>query len=1014
MAKRYAQYGATPSVLGKSVDEAYALASSALSAARNTSGFSAVTQMRALRAVTAGYLLTQSATVPLDGTTNQAVQFTGHSEANDGGGGVFVKTPTGGLVVDNGIVFATSDPSFKWVRQYTGAVQPEWFGARRDGTSAATTRTAIQACVTALPSGGVIRFSRGTYNLRDQAAIVVNRHNITLEAERGVEIHVEGNGVTGFVTATDVDNLTITGFTVRDFTANAYDYAPGYRHAIAPHSTNVFGCFTRVNGLTIDGCTWYPETEHYGHAADFNACTDVRITGCTAYDSMFLTYLGWDNPAHTRCDRVLIEKCHFENTHLYSPCSVGVYVWEADNVVVKDNFFKNITTYNDGTPGHYTAWTTNGNAVYASDGHCNNLMVKDNTILIDDASNGDDLFIYSGRAEKVLIQGNNCRSNRWLKCCVSVSDDAGIGLVVDAVVTGNYIETPQGNPGLTAGSQCIFTGGYAVNRTASYIISKNIFRGASLSVWSDSLGSIKIEGNYIYSPFFSGVRVCPYNAITSLYVPQEISVIGNTVTGGYRDGILVAGTTALCNLRNKVQISDNTVLDCNQGNSSDWDESSGIVVQACLGPQITDNHMANTAAGGGHMHYGLSLGKQWEQLGSCRGARISGNSFSGMTVQNIQHHGNDRDRTFYMLPALSVGQEIPALEPTVGKYRSQVCVGRWDTLSAPALTEAVTLTLDNVLELQVGDYLQVELTHATYAGVLHGTAITSITSNVVGIADRIPTDYTVADDAPVAVWRMRPQGYIESLVKNAVPYGATAAGFVTAIGSPGGVTASNVKAIYLCDTNTPLVDSLSTGPNLVQHDAPLTQVATTLPGSKKCVELVNNPASPYDWFAAGINTWAQASGNLVCHVIVCRTFSDCVAGRWGLCKFHSTGPGTERGYAFMPYNTNPGDPRIWCGLTFFTENGQFGMSTYEVQQDFNWHVFSIVIDDVNKKGRLHSDVGSVEFPYTGSMSNTGVFMLGGDGGTQYSAHMQIALVATLDKEVTKSMIDEYWTHARPA
>jgi hypothetical protein len=46
----------------------------------------------------------------------QSVTISGRLAANDGAGGTFVKTATGALVVDNGIVFASADVAWKWVR----------------------------------------------------------------------------------------------------------------------------------------------------------------------------------------------------------------------------------------------------------------------------------------------------------------------------------------------------------------------------------------------------------------------------------------------------------------------------------------------------------------------------------------------------------------------------------------------------------------------------------------------------------------------------------------------------------------------------------------------------------------------------------------------------------------------------------------------------------------------------------------------------------------------------------
>lgn len=90
---------------------------------------------------------------------NYAVQLLGYYAEGDGGGGTFY-WDAASTATDNGgtIIIPTAAGTGRWMRVYSGAVNPRWFGVRGDGTTDDT--ALIQAAVDATKD---IFFTAGTY-----------------------------------------------------------------------------------------------------------------------------------------------------------------------------------------------------------------------------------------------------------------------------------------------------------------------------------------------------------------------------------------------------------------------------------------------------------------------------------------------------------------------------------------------------------------------------------------------------------------------------------------------------------------------------------------------------------------------------------------------------------------------------------------------------------------------------------------------------------------------------------
>ena len=161
---RYLQYGTKPSVLGKSIDETWALASASKADSRQakTDAASAKTDASAalaaaLAAANPPGLAAVLASEPIV-AGEQAKTVTGTTSANGAQGGVFVKVLRAGRTPDGiGITFATdgtTDPThlYMWQRQFSGYVSIPWFCV---GNGIADDTVALQAALDASAEWGL-------------------------------------------------------------------------------------------------------------------------------------------------------------------------------------------------------------------------------------------------------------------------------------------------------------------------------------------------------------------------------------------------------------------------------------------------------------------------------------------------------------------------------------------------------------------------------------------------------------------------------------------------------------------------------------------------------------------------------------------------------------------------------------------------------------------------------------------------------------------------------------------
>ena len=124
------------------------------------------------------------------------------------------------------------------------------YGAYRDGTNAAATTAAIQAAFTAVSSGGVVYFPKGTYKLTSAGIQLLNTSNVTVQGDGMGASIIDGSSVIT-VSVFSLGNVsgpaTLNNVTLKDFTIF------GSRLSTMAHVVD----FRGINNFVMDGVEVY-------------------------------------------------------------------------------------------------------------------------------------------------------------------------------------------------------------------------------------------------------------------------------------------------------------------------------------------------------------------------------------------------------------------------------------------------------------------------------------------------------------------------------------------------------------------------------------------------------------------------------------------------------------------------------------------------------------------------------------------------------------------------------------
>lgn len=113
--------------------------------------------------------------IPTAGIFNMAVVIvSGHTNANDGGGGIFTYFDSLATPDNGGTVLSPNSGVGRWIRQYDNEINILWFGAKGDGSTDDT--AAIQAAISSAEANSIILFppTSASYKITSQISIPVN------------------------------------------------------------------------------------------------------------------------------------------------------------------------------------------------------------------------------------------------------------------------------------------------------------------------------------------------------------------------------------------------------------------------------------------------------------------------------------------------------------------------------------------------------------------------------------------------------------------------------------------------------------------------------------------------------------------------------------------------------------------------------------------------------------------------------------------------------------------------
>lgn len=264
---------------------------------------------------------------------NTSVNVTGYYAANDGGGGIFnwssttdKSTANSGTIIDPSVSLenqGTGVGNGCWVRQYDGAVNVKWFGAKGDGIADDT--AAIQAAINMTNAAYV---PSGTYVVSSTLTL---QSNTVIKSESYINTIFDFDGLFAssnfLVYGASTDNVTIEGITIDGgLTAFNNDGQDKYGIYIS-NSSNCSIKKCKVTG-TERGIIFGVGT------------TDSTISECIAIDNWYAgfgTYATSTNPAR----RVNIINNVAYMSSIQSPlvdyCQTGINFEETYDSAVRGN-----------------------------------------------------------------------------------------------------------------------------------------------------------------------------------------------------------------------------------------------------------------------------------------------------------------------------------------------------------------------------------------------------------------------------------------------------------------------------------------------------------------------------------------------------------------------------------------------------------------------------------------------------------------------------------------------------
>lgn len=471
------------------------------------------------------------------------VNVRGYYTANDGGGGIFNYNASQSAVNDGGTIING------WVRQYSGAVNVKWFGAKGDGVTDDT--VAIQLAID--NANGELEATDGVFI---NTTVTINS-NILLfgSATFKRKLNYDVDDTSAGASNTTMFDITSHGIEVK-FDGITFDGNEQNQDGYEPSSTlirayDLAGTITSVLKIDVSNCTFKNQTRSSLTFKGSETTTGqelATVTNCWfsegrkgigAGDPRAINPSGFA-PTYINANdgfKVNVDNCKFTFTQTlsvvepldYAPCGIKfTYIEEDINAGGSSGIITNNLFYKLGRSDYSYTGAVDGN---------NGIGV------VDAYSIGRD----------IIIQGN-----RFIECyeaCVRGKTNID-GLIIDANIFHDCKDAA-----VAIGPKGTYNG----DQIGRIVISNNIVRGADVVGFS-------IVGESTVVPAYAG----------------DISIIGNMISGITNINTIAGNVGAIVvRFGGRVVISDNNIYSCNAINVA------GIMVKETSDVVVNGNKIVN-------------------------------------------------------------------------------------------------------------------------------------------------------------------------------------------------------------------------------------------------------------------------------------------------------------------------------------------------------------------------------------------------------------------------------------
>lgn len=428
---------------------------------------------------------------------------------NDVHTNVFVADPDrGGLfskavraTTNNGTMFMSTNASWQWNRQWSGALSVKWFGAGKGGDDTSEIQSAVEVANAA--GGGAIAFPRTPQRYIVSGTIPIYS-NLKFEGPGEIYQSVTNTAIFsgGAVTNVQFSRLVLSGFGDYFNTNNGNSTTMQARAiSIVADSTN------RATRITIDHCV----LDNFGWAAvwlqsvhNFNV-SDNEITGTGTPVSGDIYQFGislWDDCAHG-----------FVNGNRITGTAQGIFQGvSSGHLTYGYNSFWDI-------PGQHHLYLNQASGLVIVGNNSTNAAASGIKIQLADNSLGD--------AENILISAN------------TIVDPQSHGILLDNVAPGNGYFFKNANITANVISGPPGDAGIYVSYAKDSRIGPNQIEGKWQGVKVVNCTNVRIIGNDIHNT---------YREAISVITPDRVFVTDNKITnpgmepaGSSRYGIFLTG-----------------------------------------------------------------------------------------------------------------------------------------------------------------------------------------------------------------------------------------------------------------------------------------------------------------------------------------------------------------------------------------------------------------------------------------------------------------------------------------